>query len=103
MNRPRVFIFIGVSDSKFAPNTPLTRAMFVTALHRVEGSGRKAASGGSARFTDITEGVWYYEAVLWAAANGIVLGYGDGRFGPNELITREQMCSMLVRYIFLRR
>ena len=59
--------------------------------------GRPSAGGGN-RFTDVLSGVWYTNTVTWAAAQGIVSGYGDGRFGPNDNITREQLAVMLWRY-----
>ena len=49
-------------------------------------------------FTDVEDGAWYTEAVRWAAANEIVNGYGDGRFGPNDDLTREQLAAILCRY-----
>lgn len=52
----------------------------------------------SARFSDVADSIWYSDAILWAAKQGIVFGYGDGRFGPNDNITREQLAVMLWRY-----
>ena len=59
--------------------------------------GSPAASGTST-FSDVTSGTWYYDAVVWSAANGIVNGVAEGVFDPNGQITREQMAAMLYRY-----
>ena len=68
--------------------------MIVSMLHRLEGS----PAVGSAEFSDVAGGDWYADPVAWAASEGIVGGYGDGTFGPNDPITREQMASILYRY-----
>lgn len=88
-------IFKGVSDTKFNPNGTMTRAMFVTVLYRMAGSPAAAR----ANFRDVAAGAWYADAVSWASANGIVKGYGDDRFGPNDLVTRAQMCTLLKRFV----
>ena len=49
-------------------------------------------------FDDVAEGVWYTEAIRWAAASGVVGGYGNGKFGPGNPVTREQLAAMLYRY-----
>ena len=66
----------------------------MTILHRLEGT--PAASG--AGFTDVPAGQWYAPAINWAASNAIVDGYGGGKFGPDDQITREQMAAILYRY-----
>ena len=84
----------GVSATSFAPNSNLTRAMMAAVLYNLEDQPTQADSS----FTDVADGSWYADAVNWAAANNIVSGYGDGIFGPNDNITREQMASILYRY-----
>lgn len=84
----------GVSANSFAPNSNLTRAMMAAVLYNLEDQPTQADSS----FTDVVDGSWYADAVNWAAANNIVSGYGDGIFGPNDNITREQMASILYRY-----
>ena len=84
----------GTGDNKFSPEVNTTRAMIVTILWRLEGE----ADAESAGFTDVADDMWYTEAIDWAAANGIVLGYGDGTFGPEKNITREQVMAILHRY-----
>lgn len=85
---------LGTSDILFEPESPLTRAMFVTILHRADGDQRAFANN----FADVVSGSWYDKAVSWASANGIVLGVSDTEFAPDELITREQMAAILARY-----
>ncbi len=88
-------IMNGVSSSEFAPTEYLTRAMVVTILYRVE---KEPAVEYKGVFTDVEAGTWYSEAVEWAAANAIVNGYGDGKFGPTDPVTREQLAAILFRY-----
>lgn len=87
---------IGVSDHRFAPEMELSRAMFVTVLYRMEGVKEESQKS---QFTDVPDGTWYTQAVNWAAANGIVQGNGANQFLPDELITRQDMCTMMARYI----
>ena len=92
--------FNGVADKTFAPADNMTRAMFVTVLFRFHGA--KGDSSQSA-FTDVAPGEWYTAAINWAAANRIVDGVGNGKFAPNDPITRAQMCAMIERYLDLYR
>lgn len=84
----------GTSGTAFSPNAATTRGMIVTILHRLEGAPAAAA----AAFDDVADGQYYTKAVAWAAANGIVEGYGDGSFRPSVPITREQLAAILYRY-----
>ena len=84
----------GTGDGLFAPDLTTSRAMIVTILYRLENSPAVTTSAG---FTDVAADTWYTDAVNWANANGIVTGYGDGRFGPEDTITREQMAVILYR------
>lgn len=84
----------GVTETEFAPGISTTRGMITTILYRLEGE----PEAGSSEFTDVEDGQYYAKAVAWAAANGIVTGYGDGTFGPNNSIVREQMAAILYRY-----
>lgn len=90
--------FNGVADKTFAPAENMTRAMFVTVLFRFHGA--KGDSSQSA-FVDVAPGEWYTAAINWAAANKIVDGVGNGKFAPNDPITRAQMCTMIERYLAL--
>lgn len=101
----------GTGDSKFSPGAGTTRGMIVTILHRAEqdsvsdriSDGAKTSKAADAAaacvFTDVSQGSYYAEAVTWASENNIVSGYGDGRFRPEDLITREQMAAILYRYM----
>ena len=86
----------GVGNDQFAPEGSMTRAMLVTVMWRYDGQ----FTGYKNTFTDVDEqsGSWYVDAVAWASAEGVVNGIGDGRFGPNGNITREQMATILFRY-----
>ena len=85
----------GVSDTLFSPAQPLTRAMFVTVLHRIEGSPKTSASNA---YRDISEKDWFFDAVLWASENGIVNGTAPDCFSPDAAVTREQMATLAYRY-----
>lgn len=90
--------FNGTSETTFAPAENMTRAMFVTVLFRFDGAkGDRSQSA----FTDVAPGQWYTDAINWAAANRIVDGVGNGKFAPNDPITRAQMCTMIERYLAL--
>ncbi len=82
------------TEKGFEPNSATTRAMIVTMLHRLNGTPATGVAG----FADVAGGQWYSEAVAWAAANGVVNGYSDTKFAPNEEITREQLAAILYRY-----
>ena len=84
----------GTSKTTFGPNDSTTRGMIVTVLYRLENEPSAAA----ASFTDVVSGQYYTDAVAWANANGIVTGYGNGKFGPNDVVTREQFAAILYRY-----
>lgn len=72
--------------------------MLVTVLWRMEGM----PEAGQSAFADVAPGAWYQKAVAWAAASGIADGYGDGRFGPGDRITRQQMAAVFHRYAILK-
>lgn len=86
----------GIGDNLYNPDGPLTRAMFVTMLGRLHGD---LGTYDKHSFTDVEKDSWYEEYVSWAAHNGIVEGYDAENFGPNDSITREQICAMIYRYI----
>lgn len=87
-------LMTGTSATTFEPNTSTTRGMIVAILHRLEGGPMASAS----HFSDVTSGDWYADAVNWAASVGIVAGFEDGSFRPNNAITREQMAAILCNY-----
>ena len=88
-------LFNGLDEDTFAPGASMTRAMLVTVLYRLEG---QPAVYGSSAFADVAAGQWYTDAVIWAAQKGIVNGLGNGKFGTDDNITREQMAAILYRY-----
>lgn len=90
-------IFAGLSETTFAPDSNMTRAMFVTVLGRL--AGVSADMSRASDFTDVPTGQWYTPYVAWAAENKVVEGYGNGLFGPDDLVTREQMCAIITRYL----
>lgn len=84
----------GLNKYTFGPYRKLSRAMLVTILWRMEGAPMISTN----RFSDIKTSDWYAPAVNWAANNYIVSGYASGKFGPNDDITREQLCAILMNY-----
>lgn len=93
-------LFHGTDEKHFSPDVPLTRAMFATVLYRAEDQPQAADQG---MFRDVEQNSWYAEGVQWAAENEIVSGYGNGAFGPDRTITREQIAVMLYRYAKLKK
>jgi len=87
-------MMVGTGASSFSPDATTTRGMIVTILHRMEGT----PSVTGREFIDVPAGQYYSNAVAWASANGIISGYGNGLFGPNDAITREQLVTILYRY-----
>lgn len=85
----------GTETTCFSPDEATSRAMVVSILWRQAG---RPSVGSSTNFRDVDPSQWYGSAVRWASANRIVTGYGDGTFGPDDTITREQMAAILYRY-----
>lgn len=84
----------GVSADHFDPNGTLTRAMVVTVLYRAAG---EPAVTGTAAFMDTQADQWYSNAIIWASSSGVVQGYGNGLFGTDDPVTREQLDIMIRR------
>ena len=85
----------GTSTTTFSPDGTMTRAMLATTLYREAGS---PAVTGTDAFSDTQAGAWYEDAVLWASQEGVVSGYGNGLFGTNDPVSREQIATILWRY-----
>ena len=92
-------LMVGFPDGNFYPYGDVTRAQVVTILWRLEGS---LETNDAMNFADVPDGKWFTEAIRWATSNGVVTGYSDKAFGPNDAITREQFASILWRYSKLK-
>lgn len=88
-------LFNGTDDTHFSPNGTMTRGMMATVLFRLDGENKGDVN---ASFADVADGTWYTDAVAWANAQGIVTGYSDAAFGPEDNVTREQLAVMIYRY-----
>ena len=87
-------IILGTNKNTFSPNSNITRGQLVTVLYRMEGSPKVVSKN---KFKDLKND-YYYDAVIWASSKGIVSGYDDGTFGPNNKITRAQLATILWNY-----
>ncbi len=85
----------GTTNTLFSPTSSLTRGMLVTILYRMEGEPKVWSTSP---FEDVDEDEYYYDPIRWANSEGIVRGYGNGRFGPNDALTREHLAIILYKY-----
>ena len=85
----------GTTATTFDPDGTMTRAMLAQTLYRAAGN---PGVSGSDSFTDTADGTWYADAVLWASQQGVVSGYGNGLFGVDDPVSREQIAAILWRY-----
>lgn len=88
-------LFSGKTDTAFAPNEIISRAMMVTVLYRAEGEPEIT---GTATFADVDANAYYAKAVAWGQQNGMIKGYSETEFAPDESITREQIAAIIYRY-----
>lgn len=88
-------LMYGTGQNLFDPDTPITRAMFATIVYRMAGSPSVTYKK---IFSDVPSGQWYSKGITWASQKGIIAGYGNGKYGPNDIITREQAAAILQRY-----
>lgn len=89
-------IMSGLNGNTFSPNTKVTRGMLVTILYNLEGHPRIT---GTSKFADVqNKNIYFYNAVVWASNNNVVSGYANGKFGPDDNITREQLATILYNY-----
>ena len=89
----------GTGDGKFSPDARVTRGMFAVMLSQLHRSTEgNAVIDGASQFSDVPEDMYYAAAVRWAADKGYVSGYGSGKFGPNDPVTREQIAAILYKY-----
>jgi hypothetical protein len=85
----------GISAAEFSPNAPMTRGMTVTLLYRL---ADESAADAANTFSDVADGKYYAESIAWALSKGIAGGYGNGLFGPEDTITRQDLAVILLRY-----
>ena len=85
-------MFSGITPNQFGPEIEMTRAMLVQVLYGMEG---KPAVSGDIAFPDVDEDIWYADAVRWAVQEGVISGYDSGNFGPEDVVTREQLAVIL--------
>ena len=88
-------LMVGTSATTFSPNTTTSRAMVITILWKDAGS---PVVNYLMQYDDVETDTWYTEAIRWATSEGIVVGYGNGKFGPDDPITNEQIATVLWRY-----
>ncbi|HMM06673.1 MAG TPA: S-layer homology domain-containing protein [Clostridiales bacterium] len=88
-------LMIGTGEDTFSPGDYITRGAIVTILWRLEG---KPVAASAVSFADVADGAYYAPAVVWAAEHNLVKGYGQDKFGPKDVITREQFATILYRY-----
>lgn len=88
-------LFAGMTPTTFGPSKNMTRAMLVQVLYSMSGAPEVT---GSSPFSDVPDGKWYTNAIIWAAQNGIVAGTGNGKFSPTKDVTREQTAAILCQY-----
>ena len=88
-------LFRSTGNNKFTPTGTVTRGTIAQILYAAEG---KPAVSGKSQFADVVETKWYAKAVKWAADKGLVSGYGNGKFGPDNAVTREQMVAIMYKY-----
>jgi len=91
-------LMTGTTATTFEPNAMTTRGIIATILYRIAG---EPDVGNANPFTDVPAGQYYTDAVIWAAEIELVTGYGNGRFGPGDNITREQMATILFNYMVM--
>lgn len=87
-------LFLGVGDTEFAPQSTMTRGMLATVLYRLESEPDANIQN---MFHDVQENAYYTDGVNWAAENGVVKGYGDGTYKPEQIISRQELVVMLYR------
>ena len=88
-------LFSGTDETTFSPDQTMSRGMLATVLYSLEGC---PAPDQTSEFSDVGGDTWYADAITWATEKGITSGYGDGQFGPDDSITREQFAVMLWKY-----
>ena len=93
-------LFSGTSETTFSPDQSMSRGMLATVLYNLEGQPDQTLTMQDLTdgYNDVSGDAWYADGIAWAVENGIANGYGNGQFGPNDSITREQFVVMLWKY-----
>ena len=91
-------ILAGMGNDKFQGELPITRAMVSAVLMRISVDKN---INTQTKFTDVKAGDWFNEAVMWAAGNGLFVGYPDGSFKPNKLVSRQELALILQKFLAL--
>ena len=92
-------IMQGVDNGLFMPNSNVTRAMVAQVLYNME---NKPECDYKINYLDVAEKAWYYDAIRWATSEGIIEGYGNGKYGPEDNLNREQLVTVMYRYAKLK-
>ncbi len=92
-------LFKGTNINTFDPDMPLSRAMLVTSIYRFHHQGVPEGVARQSTFVDVPQDAYYSDAVAWAKEAGLVAGYDNVHFGPDESITRQDLAMVLMRYI----
>lgn len=88
-------LYNGTSVSTFSPNEEMTRGMLTVVLHNLESN---PMSYSPDMFEDVKDSLWYADSIRWATEKGLISGYGNGTFGPNDYVSREQLAVILWHY-----
>ena len=92
-------IMQGVDNGIFMPDTNVSRAMVAQILYNIE---KKPECDHEISYTDVSEKEWYFDAIRWATSEGIIEGYGNGKYGPEDYLNREQLVAVMYRYAKLK-
>jgi len=92
-------IMSGVSETKFNPSGTMTRGMMAAVMYRAAGAPKVDSKDYGDRFDDVKSGSYYESAIYWCRNTGVMSGYSDKKFGPDDNISREQLVTVLWRYI----
>ncbi len=88
-------LMLGTEANKFSPNQTVSRGMIAGILYRLAGSPKVEKES---KFSDVAAGDWHKDMVVWATENGVASGYGNGMFGPNDNLERQQLVTVLYNY-----
>lgn len=87
---------VNSNNTQFSPNNTFTRAQMVQVLWNIK--GRPTPGAARKTYTDVSPNQWYYNAIVWATNNGYADGFGDGRFGPDRPVKRDELVEFLWKF-----